>query len=104
MPPDTLGPAVLPVGLDEGLITRSSMASMRPPEIPEAPPPDLRDEALESLLKKVEAGRSFAGRRDTAILRLFVATGARLAEVAHLRWTPDDPSTTNVDLDGGPRR
>ena len=38
--------------------------------------------------------------RDHAIIRVFLSTGARLAEVAGLRWTPDDESTNDLDLDG----
>jgi site-specific recombinase XerD len=87
--------------VDEGLIKTSPMASMRPPKIPETPPPVIRDEALTALLKGVEADKSFAGRRDAAILRVFVASGARLAEVANLRWTPTDPTTNDVELDTG---
>jgi site-specific recombinase XerD len=86
---------------DEGLIKGSPMASMRPPKIPESPPPVIRDEALDALLKRVEADKSFAGRRDAAILRVFIATGARLSEVANLRWTPAEPTTNDVDLDLG---
>ena len=51
------------------------MASMRPPKIPESPPQVLRDEQLVALLKGVEADKAFAGRRDTAILRVFIANG-----------------------------
>jgi site-specific recombinase XerD len=85
----------------EGLIKTSPMASMRPPKIPETPPPVIRDEALVELLKKVEADKSFAGQRDTAILRVFVATGARLSEVTNLRWNPSDPALNDIDLDSG---
>lgn len=86
---------------DEELIARSPMTTMRPPKIPETPPPVLRDEQLAALLKAVEADKSFAGRRDAAILRIFVASGARLAEVANLRWMPDEPTTNDVDLNSG---
>jgi site-specific recombinase XerD len=84
---------------EEGLVRQSPMATMRPPKIPESPPPVIRDEQLAALLKVVEADKSFAGRRDAAILRVFVASGARLAEVANLRWVPADPTTNDVDLD-----
>jgi integrase/recombinase XerD len=36
------------------------------------------------------AGRSFAQRRDTAIIAVFRATGIRLAELAALRYDPGD--------------
>lgn len=85
----------------EGLITRSPMAAMRPPRIPETPPPVLRDEQLARLLRVVEADKSYAGRRDAALVRVFIASGARLAEIANLRWTPGEPTTNDVDLDTG---
>ena len=86
---------------DEGLIERSPMATMRPPRIPEDPPAVLRDEQLTRLLRAVDADKSFAGRRDAALIRVFIASGARLAEVAGLRWTPGEPTTNDVDLDTG---
>ncbi len=86
---------------EEGLIGRSPMSTMRPPKIPESPPPVVRDEQLAKLLRAVEADKSFAGRRDAAILRVFIASGARLAEIANLRWTPDEPTTNDVELDAG---
>jgi site-specific recombinase XerD len=84
---------------DEGLVKVSPMGKMRPPKIPEAPPDVLRDEELTRLLKVVDGDKTFAGRRDAAIVRLFIASGARLSEVTNLRWTPDDPTTNDVDLD-----
>jgi integrase len=36
-----------------------------------------------------------------AHIRVFVATGARLSEIADLRWTPGDATTNDVDLDAG---
>lgn len=72
-----------------------------PPKIAETPPAVLRDEALSALLKVVEADKTFAGRRDAAILRVFMATGARLSEITNLRWNPDDSKSNDVDLDAG---
>ncbi len=36
-----------------------------------------------------------------AIIRTFIGTGARLSEIANLRWTPADQLTNDVDLDAG---
>ena len=77
------------------------MARMRPPKVPEQPPAILREPELRALLHVVDTDRTFAGRRDAAILRLFIDTGARRAEVANLRWTPADPDTNDIDLDAG---
>jgi site-specific recombinase XerD len=56
---------------DEGLISRSPMATMRPPKIPETPPPVVRDDALAagSLLRpprRRARSRSARRRRSSA--------------------------------------
>jgi site-specific recombinase XerD len=70
------------VGEDE--IRESPMARMRPPTIPDEPPPVLRTEELERLLAAC-AGTSFEDRRDTAIVRLLASTGMRRGECIGLR-------------------
>ncbi|GIE46432.1 tyrosine-type recombinase/integrase [Actinoplanes lobatus] len=47
--------------------------------------PVLDTDALAKLIRDAEADRSFHGRRDAALLRLFVCTGVRLAELAGIR-------------------
>jgi site-specific recombinase XerD len=69
---------------EEGEIPDSPMAKMRPPTVPEAPVPVLSDDDLKRLLKAVE-GTGFEERRDQAIIRLFVDTGMRRAELTRLR-------------------
>ena len=44
------------------------------------------------------AGRTFAQRRDTAIIAGFKATGIRLSELAGLRYDPGDPWHSDIDL------
>jgi site-specific recombinase XerD len=67
----------------EGEITGNPMARMIPPKVPEDPPPVLRDEQLSALMKAC-SGTSFEDRCDAAILRLFIDTGMRRAELAGL--------------------
>jgi site-specific recombinase XerD len=81
--------------VDEGEIAESPMARMRPPKIPEQSPPVLSDDELRALLAACE-GTGFEERRDTALLRVLIDTGARVAEVAGLRLDED-----SVDLDEG---
>jgi site-specific recombinase XerD len=69
--------------VDEGEIPEIPMARMRPPAIPETPPPVLRPEQIGKLLRASE-GPGFDERRDTALVLLLVDTGIRLAEVAGL--------------------
>jgi site-specific recombinase XerD len=80
--------------LEEGEIHASPMERMKPPRLPEEPPPVLREAELRAILAACERDRTFAGRRDEAILRVFMDTGARRAEVLNLA-IPD------VDLEQG---
>ena len=69
------------------------MAKMRKPRQPELLPPVLTHGQLEAVLGTCK-GDAFRDRRDAAILRLLVGTGARLSEVAGL-------TIEDVDLDEG---
>ncbi len=86
--------------VEEGELRESPMARMRKPKLPQHAAPMPPDADLERLLAAC-AGQSFADRRDAAILRTFMATGARLSEVANLRYAPGNPATNDVDLDLG---
>jgi site-specific recombinase XerD len=83
----------------EGEIDRSPMARMRPPRQAVRIVPVISQEDLRRLLGSLERDRSFEARRDLAIMRTFLATGARLSEIANLRYLPDDPANNDVDLD-----
>ncbi len=83
--------------VDEGEIRVSPMERMKPPRLPETPPPVLREPDLKRLLAVCAADKTFAGRRDEAILAAFIDTGCRRGEL--LKLTLDD-----VDLDGGTLR
>jgi site-specific recombinase XerD len=82
----------------EGELKASPLARMKPPRIPESPPPVLTEAEQSRLLKTVD-GNDFESRRDRAILMVFVNTGCRRAEVSGLRWTPDNDATNDVELD-----
>lgn len=66
---------------------------MSPPAVPEQPVPVLPDDAVVALLRTC-SGASFEDRRDAAIIRLFVDTGARAAELCTL-----DVASVDLDLD-----
>ena len=76
----------------EGELKRSPMVGMKPPQLPDQPPPVLTDDQLRRVLKSCD-GRDFTDRRDTAIIRLFIDTGVRVSEAAGI-MLPDD-----LDLD-----
>jgi site-specific recombinase XerD len=80
--------------VEEGEITESPMARMRPPAIPEQLVPILSEDELRALLRAAAKDTSFYGRRDEAVIRVFVDSGARLAEVAGIQ-------VEDVDLESG---
>ena len=51
-----------------------------------------------SELDKACQGRSFAARRDAAIIAVLTATGIRLSKLAGIRGQPDDPARSDLDL------
>lgn len=67
--------------VDEGEAPASPMAKMAPPTLDAPVVPILSDADLRALLRGCD-GRGFADRRDSAIMRLFIATGIRRAEMA----------------------
>jgi site-specific recombinase XerD len=79
--------------LEDGEITTTPMANMKPPVVPETPVPIVSDDDLTKLLRACE-GKEFEQRRDAALLRVFIDCGIRLAEATHL-------AVTEVDLDLG---
>ncbi|MGH3921427.1 MAG: tyrosine-type recombinase/integrase [Pseudonocardiaceae bacterium] len=84
---------------EEGEIEHSPMYRMRPPKVPEQRVPIIGDDALKALFATCQ-GQSFEDRRDNAIMRVMLDTGARLAEVTGLRYDPHDAEASDVDLSG----
>lgn len=89
--------------VEDGEITESPMARMRPPKVPEAPPPVLTDDELRALLKAAEGG-TFEQRRDTALLRVLIDTGARVSEIANLVMEDLDLDSGTITVVGKGRR
>ena len=89
--------------VDEGEIPVSPMAKMRPPIIPETPPPVVSDADLARLLKECD-GTDFAARRDAALIRLLLDTGMRRSELAGLRVSDVDFDTNCAVVMGKGRR
>ena len=83
--------------VDEGEIRDSPMARMKPPRLPETPPPVLREADLRRLLAACAADKTFVGRRDEAILTVFMDTGCRRGELLGL-------AIDDVDMGAGTLR
>jgi site-specific recombinase XerD len=75
------------------------MAKLKAPRVDDNPPAILTTGQLSAILGAAK-GKRFEDVRDRAILRLFIDTGARRAEIANLRWSPDDPEVNDVDVFG----
>jgi site-specific recombinase XerD len=88
---------------EEGEITTSPMRSMHPPTVPEVPVPVLSEDQLRALLATC-TGKGFEERRDTALLRLFLDTGARRAEIGNLTLEDLDLDTDVILVLGKGRR
>lgn len=69
---------------EEGEIQHSPMERMKPPRLPDKPPPIMSEDQIKRLLKACE-GTDFFARRDLAIIRLLIDTGMRRAEIAGLK-------------------
>ena len=73
------------------------MARLRAPKVTVSAVPVFSSVEL-SALERACQGRSFAARRDAAIIAVLTATGIRLAELAGIRYHPDDPARSDLDL------
>lgn len=84
---------------DEGEIASNPMANMKPPIVPEPETPILSDDELRRLI--ATCGNDFEGRRDEAIIRVFLDSGVRLAELVGLRWNAGEGEDCDVHIDDG---
>lgn len=83
----------------EDLITVSPFTKTKPPAVPEQPKSALTEAQLSALIAAC-AGKAFENRRDEALIRLFIDTGARADEIATLRLArPAAGGETETDLD-----
>jgi len=73
------------------------MTRLRAPRVAEKLVPVFTSEEL-SALEKTCQGRSFAQRRDAAIIAVLTATGIRAGELAGIRYDPHDSRRSDVDL------
>jgi site-specific recombinase XerD len=89
--------------VDEGEVSVSPMAKMRSPKLEERPVPIISMDNLQALFRTCE-GRSLEDRRDAALLRTLLNTGARLSEVAGMRISDLDLDQEEVSVLGKGKR
>jgi integrase/recombinase XerD len=73
------------------------MTRLRAPRVAEKLVPVFTSEEL-SALEKTCQGRSFAQRRDAAIIAVLTATGIRAGELAGIRYDPHDSRRSDAGL------
>jgi site-specific recombinase XerD len=73
------------------------MARLRAPKVAVREVPVFTSVELSGLDKACQ-GRSFAARRDAAIIAVLTATGIRLSELAGICCHPGDPARNDLDL------
>lgn len=78
---------------------RSPMERVKRPKTPIKLVPIIDTEDTRALLEHCK-GKDFLSLRDTAVIRLFSNTGARLSEIANLRVSDVDLTTDSVRLHG----
>ena len=83
----------------EDEIDRSPMEHVAKPLVPEIPVPVVTDEDLARLLAAC-AGKDFMALRDTALIRLLIATGGRRGELAALKVDDIDLTTDTIRVIG----
>jgi site-specific recombinase XerD len=89
--------------VDEGDLDADPMARIKPPIVPDQPVPVVSDADLKRLLDSC-GGKGFEDRRDLAILRVFIDTGIRRAELAGMRVADVDFDLDVVIVLGKGRR
>lgn len=89
--------------VDEDEIPVSPMAKMQPPRQTTTPPDVLTDLQLVALLDACK-GTHWLDRRDTAIIRLLIDTGVRVAELVGMRISELDLATSSALVVGKGRK
>jgi site-specific recombinase XerD len=89
--------------VEDGEITVSPMVNMHPPVVPEQPVPVISPDQLAALVKAC-SGTTFADRRDLALVRLFIDTGCRRAELTNLSVEDVDLRARQATVTGKGRR
>ncbi|WP_084518031.1 tyrosine-type recombinase/integrase [Microtetraspora niveoalba] len=75
----------------------SPMAGLAPPKVVARPAEPLNEDELRLMLMTC-SGSTFIDRRDTAIMRVLLDNGVRGADLAGLRYHPEDDELTDVFL------
>jgi site-specific recombinase XerC len=84
--------------VDEGELRESPMARIARPKIVEQQPAVLRPDDLRRFLTSLEKDTTFNGRRDLAIVSVFMDCGLRRGELAGIRMQDIDLETGTINI------
>lgn len=84
----------------EGLLDVSPIAGLRAPRLPDDPPPVLRTEQLQAVLRATVGHDHFRTLRDRALVQVLIDSGCRRAELLGLRTIDVEPGTGLVRVKG----
>ncbi len=83
----------------EGVIQTNPADALMTPKLPATLPSVLTDSQIQKLFSVIDTNDA-AGMRDNAMLELFIASGARISELAHLNLSDIDAHEQTVRLYG----
>lgn len=89
--------------LEEGEVRDNPFTHMKPPRVPDEAVPILGTDDLRALLATC-GGNDFEDRRDTAMIRLLIATGMRAGEIVGMRLTDLDRESQVVVVVGNAKQ
>jgi site-specific recombinase XerD len=90
--------------ITEGEVKENPLRSVQAPALADAPARVLNLEELAALVAACERDDSFEGKRDAALVRFFIDTGCRMAEVLGIKHDAVDLKTGIVSVMGKGRR
>lgn len=85
--------------VDDPIVKRNPMSNVGPPKIEEKQVEIFTDDDMRALLKAT-SGTNFEARRDNAIIQLFIDTGLRRSELAHITLEHMDMTMNVVVVKG----
>ena len=85
---------------EQEILTRSPMARMHEPVVPENPPPVFTTAQLKAIFTTTKADKTFKGIRDYAILLVLADTGCRAAELVSMKLSGIDYNAHTIEVLG----
>src|SRR5690606_22449235 len=86
--------------LQEGKITKDPTYKIKALKAPKRLPEFVQEETMGKILDDMVFENNFEGQRDRMVMEFLYATGVRLSELIHLKWSDVDLLTGQVKVLG----